>query len=130
MKKQTITYAGKQIKVTSWEVDTNALYAKMKEAYDSGKPLSAQDISWLYLKDDQSVQYMKDTESGDRSDNNFAMRIFTKALDYTIGIVILDFIREYRRQHKKRINHFTLAVDNIGRAYILYGDEVILWYNQ
>lgn len=127
MKQQTITYNGKQIKVMTWDVNTDALYAKLKESRINGYVMTAKDISWLYLNDDQSVQYMENTQDGDSAGNNFPLRIFEQGLDWTIGLAIHGFIMAYKKQHGKRLKRFTLAIDRVGCAYILYGANVILW---
>jgi hypothetical protein len=104
---------GKSNKVKMWDINVSALYADLL----AGK-LTAKGLSWSLLSDDKSYQAMQSTEYGDSSSNNWSLAILEQALDWAIGLKILNFIRACALNHK-RPKAFKVAVNRKGDVFII-----------
>jgi hypothetical protein len=104
---------GKQNAVKVWDINVPALYADLL----AGK-LTAKSLSLSLLGDDTSYQTMQQTEYGDSANNNWSLAIFEQALDWSIGLKILDFIIACAKAHK-RFKSFKVAVTRNGDVFIV-----------
>lgn len=102
----------RQNNMRCWRVEWSTIIELLK----SGK--SAKDISWMFLNDDQSVQVMDDEQYGDSQSNNFALNVFENALDYAIGIKILQYVR-FLNSMKKKHDVFVVACNRGGDVFIV-----------
>lgn len=105
---------GRTCNLRAWRVDPKAITAKCRE----GVFKTAKDISWALLNDDESIQDMQDTEYGDSSRNNSALRMFESALDWTLGLAVLNYIRAFTTQ-KKFPKSFHVGYNTSGDVFVV-----------
>jgi hypothetical protein len=74
----------------------------------------------MLLNDDQAIQTMRDEEYGDCAQCNFAIAIFEQALDWRLGLTVIQVIRSIVKQTKKLPKPFELAVNRKGDIFVLF----------
>jgi len=79
---------GRKVNLKTWKIEPRAILEFLKD-----KDKSARDISRLLLNDNQSIQVMEAQQSGDQAGNNFALAVFEQALDWRLGLAIVNVIR-------------------------------------
>jgi len=80
---------GRESCAKAWTIEPKAILAELK----NGTISSAKDISWRMLNEPESIETMEEEGSGDHAGNNFALAAFEHALDWTLGLTALAFIR-------------------------------------
>lgn len=105
---------GRTNEVRAWAVNPRAVYDKLR----SGEFLDARDISWALLSDDESIQEMQEEECGDEAVRNFGLSVFENALDWGLGLAVLNFIRMFIRK-KALPKPFEVAVNRSGDVFII-----------
>lgn len=102
------------------------------DALLSENPPTAKDVSWSLLSDDGAYQELVETQDGDTSETNFALSIFEDALDWTLGLAVIGFIRDCVKEYKRYPRTFRVAVNHRGQVFILYRsggkDAVLTWF--
>jgi hypothetical protein len=90
MKHLTITNprTNRKNRVVAWDIQPREVLGMVQ----SGQIGSAQDLSWMLLSDDESIEKMQEEEYGDSAENNFPLRVFETALDWGLGLTVLNFI--------------------------------------
>jgi hypothetical protein len=104
---------GRKNVVKAWNINVPALYADLL----AGK-VTAKGLSLSLLGDDKSYQLMEQTEHGDSASSNWSLAIFEQALDWSIGLKILNFIIACAKLHK-RPKTFKVAVNKKGDVFII-----------
>ena len=97
----------------AWLVNPRAVYDKLK----SGEYKDARDISWALLGDDESIQDMRAEEYGDAAERNLALSIFENALDWGLGLAVLNYIRAFL-QKKALPKPFEVLATRRGDVFI------------
>jgi hypothetical protein len=100
-------------KVAAWKVAPKKFWPALK----SGS-LDAKKLSWKLLNDDESVQAMEEQIDGDSAESNFALSIFENALDWAIGLAIINYCNAMIARHKILPKPFTLMVNKKGDVFI------------
>lgn len=102
------------------------------DALLSDNPPTAKDISWSLLSDDGCYEEMLATEYGDTSESNFALSIFEDALDWTLGLAVIGFVRDCIQEWKKYPKTFDVLVNHKGQVFIRYKSRgaptLITWF--
>lgn len=106
----------RQNKVTGWHIDATEVYNNFK----NGTFKTARDLSWALLNDDQSIQKMEDEQYGDSGSNNFALRIFEQALDWSLGLTVLQCIDAHIKARKSYPKQFDVLATRKGDVFIRY----------
>lgn len=100
--------------VRAWPIDPQAVAAK----FTNGEWQSAKDVSAALLNDDGSIQEMQDEEYGDCAATNFALSIFENALDWTLGIAVINMLKACAAKGKWP-KPFSVAVNRAGDVFII-----------
>lgn len=101
--------------VRAWLINPREVVNRIK----AGQYRSARDISLALLSDDESIQLMERTQYGDYSRNNFALSIFENALDWRLGLAVLDLIDACIRQYRRLPKPFYVAVNRSGDVFLI-----------
>lgn len=101
-------------KAVAWKIEPRKIVDDLK----AGKIKSAKDISWSLLNDDQSYELMEETQYGDSNRNNFALSVFENALDWGLGITVLNYITSVVKQHKAMPKPFEVIANRSGDVFI------------
>lgn len=101
-----------------WNVSWDGIMEMIK----AGK--SAKEISFALLDDDESVMLMEETVDGDSQNNNFALNVFENALDWGIGITIINFMKSLLKLHKKA-SQFTVMANKKGDVFIACKGRIV-----
>ena len=109
---------GRQVMVKVWRVNPSAIMEQMK----AGTIKSAKDVSWMLLNDAESIQEMEDTQYGDAASNNFALSVFENALDWSLGIAVLQAMRTYQKQYRCLPGPFSVAATRSGKVFLITDD--------
>jgi hypothetical protein len=99
------------VNVKVWEVD-------IKTALTTCKTGSVKDLSWSLLEEKESIDAMEE-ENGDSASSNFALAVFEQALDWRLGLAIIDLLKSYQRKFGKIPSKVTIACDRKGRIYFI-----------
>lgn len=100
--------------VRAWPINPKAVMAKFK----GDEWQSAKDISFALLDDDESIQEMRDEKYGDCAARNFALSIFENALDWRLGIAVLDILKACLAK-RRMPKPFSVAVNRAGDVFII-----------
>lgn len=113
MTTMTITHptSRKEIKVRAWDIETKAASAQLRA--DGVKA-----FSWSLLSQKHSLKAMEATEGGDSASNNFALNVLENALDWSLGLAVLNFLRDALAV-KKCPRTFRVAASKKGDVFIL-----------
>jgi hypothetical protein len=87
---------GRQLRIRAWQIEPRDVLAKFR----AKQWKSAKDISWHLLSHQDSVEEMRETDAGDCARNNWSLSIVENALDWTLGLSVLNFIRGAVKQGK------------------------------
>lgn len=98
--------------VKCWSVDGH----KAMDILKAGG--SAKDIGWALLSDSESITAMDDTQHGDSSDNNFALNVFETALDWGLGLAVVNVLKIKAAQGKFP-RRFTIAANRNGDVFFI-----------
>jgi hypothetical protein len=79
---------GRQLRVRSWHIDPKPFLA-----WTTAHQATARDISWKLLSERASVAEMEATDGGDAAHSNFALHVFENALDWSLGLAVLQVFR-------------------------------------
>lgn len=105
---------GKQIAVRVWKITPREITNGLK----TGAIKDVKDISWKLLNEPESVQDMKNGMDGENAVHNFALSVFEGALDWSLGLAVVNHIRAYVKEGKFP-KPFELAVSRKGDIYII-----------
>jgi len=118
----------RQVKVRVWSIETKALMEDLK----AGRIKTAKDLSWKLLSEHHSLSAMERSQAGDSAANNFALNVLENALDWSLGMAVLNFIRDCRKQLNGVPKTFEVAASRSGDVFILAQSksrgEVVLPY--
>ena len=114
------TITNRRNQVRAWPVNPRAVMAKLK----SGEWQSAKDISFALLDDDESIQEMQNEEYGDSAQSNFALNIFENALDWTLGLAVINMLKACAAKGKWP-KPFSVAVNRAGDVFIIGASEKV-----
>ena len=102
----------KEVSVVSLgEVNPKEVIAKIKDG------AGAKEISWMFLSRKSSERAMAKSLGGDCAENNFSLRIFEQALDWSIGVSVIGIIRNTYQLHKRIPKPFNLFVSRKGETF-------------
>ena len=99
--------------VRCWSIAVRAIAAGL----ECGNIKSARDISWSLLNDDQSIQTMENEMGGDEVSGNFALSVFENALDWQLGVAVLQVLKAARPRMPK---DFEVAVNRAGDVFVIF----------
>lgn len=103
---------GRAVTMRVWDVDTR----KAIDLINSG---GAKALSWAMLSDDESLAAMDDEQSGDSADSNFALNVFENALDWALGLKVIDFLQACKTQFGRYPKRASVACTHSGDVYIV-----------
>lgn len=104
-----------------WRIDPRAVL----ERFRSGQYQSARDLSWSLIGDTETCQLMEETEAGDTAENNFALSVVEHALDWRLGLAVVNLIAAAARE-RKMPKPFTLGVTRNGEIwYVLASGRTV-----
>jgi hypothetical protein len=114
----------KSTMVRAWDIETKA-------AAEALKANGVKSFSWGLLSDKGSMRAMRGTDGGDSARNNFALNVLENALDWSLGLAVLNFIRDACAV-KKCPRTFKVAASRKGDVFIIIarkdGTSVVLKY--
>lgn len=105
---------GRTNKVYRWDVDTNRVGELLKA--NNG---DVRAISWALLNDDQSLNAMEAQQYNDSACNNFALSVFENALDWSLGLKVMSYLRWYRNARNTYPKIVRLACNRNGDVFVL-----------
>lgn len=108
--------SGRESNCKCWMVDPAKVMALIREK----KIQTSKDLSLMLLGDDEAVQLMGEEMGGEDAGHNFALQVFEHALDWTIGLAVLDFIRACAKMGKKP-RPFEVAANRSGQVFVIAG---------
>lgn len=111
METMNIEVKGRTVKAIAWTLDTKETVAYLKDH-------SVKDLSWKMLSDKKAQAKAAREMDGESATTNFALNIFEKALDITLGLTAFQFIRD-RLAIKRCPRTFRVAVTNKGNVFIV-----------
>jgi hypothetical protein len=111
METMNIEVKGRTVKAFTWTLDTKETVAYLKDH-------SVKDLSWKMLSDKKAQAKAAREMDGESATTNFALSIFEKALDITLGLTAFQFIRD-RLAIKRCPRTFRVAVTNKGDVFIV-----------
>lgn len=114
---------GKKNRVVIWQIDARNILAMKRE----GRFQTPRQLSWLLLNDRSAIAKMEDEIEGESPNCNFALRIFETALDWSLGLTVLNFILQCVRA-KKMPKPFQVAANHRGDVFIITASGRILTY--
>jgi hypothetical protein len=91
---------------------------EITEKIKSGEIKDARDVSWLILQ--QKWECIQDTEHGDSANNNLGLKILEEALDWRIGLLVLNLMG--RVSKGKRLKPFSLQIGKCGSLTGIFAD--------
>lgn len=100
--------------VKCWEIQPREAIAELTKAG------GVKAYSWKLLSEPEAVAEMESTLDGDSARSNFALSVLENALDWGLGLAVLNFIRA-SVQNKKMPKPFTLAVNSRGDIFVITG---------
>lgn len=107
------------VTVRYWDIDRDAVIDSIRN-----KTWDTKGFSWDLLSDKQTYQTMVNEEYGDSASNNFALSIFEHALDWRLGLAVINTIQIFAKAHKKPKN-FKLAVARNGDVFIILASGTV-----
>jgi DNA helicase HerA-like ATPase len=111
---------GRENCVLCWKVNPREVLAQSK----AGKIKTAKDLSWMLLSDDESIQVVDEEQHGDSSHNNFALSTFENALDWSLGLAILNIMRATPKG--KILKPFEVAANRKGEVFIILSNGRVM----
>lgn len=114
---------GRSNTVRAWNIDPKQVLADLR----SGRTKSAKDLSWRLLSEKESADDIEESVEapGDCARTNYALGIFEYALDWALGLVVLNFIRSAVRV-KKLPKPFKVAANRKGDVFIITNSGRVL----
>lgn len=106
---------GRKITLKTWKIEPRTILDLLKQK----KIESGRDLSFMLLNDEESIETMQDQEHGDNSENNFALSIFENALDWRLGMTVLNFIRGVVKKYRKLPKPFEIGVTRKGDIFLI-----------
>jgi len=100
-----------------WNINPRAILDKC-----NSEKITAREISWMLLNDDQSIQTMtmQAEEYGDCANMNFSLACFEQALDWRLGIATMNVIRSILKQTGKLVKPFEIGVSRKGDIFAIF----------
>jgi hypothetical protein len=86
--------------------------------------LTARDISFFVMSQ-ESID--EGDEEGDSTETNFALSVFENALDWTIGLAVLEYLRQ-ARSGRKLPKPFEVLVNRSGDVFLRTFSGKILFF--
>lgn len=111
METMNIEVRGRAVKAFTWTLDTTETVAYLKTH-------SVKDLSWKMLSEKKALAKASREMGGEAATTNFALSIFEKALDITLGLTAFQFIRD-RLAIKRCPRTFRVAVTGKGDVFIV-----------
>lgn len=105
---------GKKISVIPFQVNPREILMEVK------KGSGAREISCMLLSQKSPEKAMVKSLYGDCANNNFAIRIFEEALDWTLGLKVLQIIQATIKTYKKIPKPFILFLSRKGDIFLQY----------
>ena len=113
------------VSVRAWRIEPRDVLARFK----SGEYKTAQDLSYALLNQSRSVMDMSEGLDGDSAQTNFALCVFDNALDWTLGLAVLNLIRACRKQHNRLPKPFRIAASRAGDVFLIAASGKVLVLN-
>ena len=110
----------RNINVRVFDVENRVVSDALLAAHKDGKTMSAKDISWMLLNQQHSVAAMERTEGGDSAANNFALNVLENALDWSLGIAVLNFRKDARAVWGRVPRTYKVAAARNGDIFVGY----------
>lgn len=106
--------SNRKVRVKTWAINPR----EVKAAFKSGEFKHIKDLSWHLLSAKNAIKVMEREQYGDSDSNNFASSVFSNALDWNLGFMIINYIDEFlgRKQWPKP---FKIAVTRSGNIFII-----------
>ncbi len=112
--------SGRNVRVRAWDVEPRAILRK----FSAGEFKDARDLSWALLSEDASIAALE-CEDGDSNETNFALSVFENALDWTLGLAAVRFMRCAPKG--KIVKPFRVACARSGDVFVITASgQVIL----
>ena len=111
METMNIEVKGRTVKAFTWTLDTKETVAYLKDH-------SVKDLSWKMLSDKKAQAKAAREMGGESATTNFALSILENALDWSLGIAALRFIRDALTV-KRCPRTFRVAVTSKGDVFIV-----------
>ena len=113
----------RSIDVYAWPIAPREIVDKLR----TKEIKSARELSWRLLNDKEAgMEIEEDLEApGDSSETSFALNIVENALDWTLGLAVLRFLRIFAAE-KKLPHPFEVACSRSGDVFIITGSGRVL----
>ena len=98
----------------AWTIAPRAVLREMR----SGVVKTARDLSWLILNTEAVAEAVAESDGGDSAESNCGLAIIEQALDFTLGLAVLAYLRPFVAA-RKLPKPFTLCVGRGGRVWIV-----------
>ncbi len=98
--------------VKCWNVETRKVIDILRNG-------NIKDVSWALLSDNESIEAMEETQHEDSGRTNFALNIFENALDWRLGIAVVNVIKGIKAQTGKYPTRFTIAANRNGDLFFI-----------
>lgn len=103
---------GRVNRCRAWAINPRAVVDALKD-----EKLTARDISWSLLADEEAYQEMVKTAEGEDADSCFALNIFESALDFSLGLGVVRFIHAFLKYRKCMPAPFTVVATRKGDIF-------------
>jgi len=107
--------SGRVNTVRAWEIQPREVLKQMKE----GRISTARDLGLQLLSDREAIKTMEAEADGDTARTNFALAVIEQALDWRLGLAVIELIFAVLRQYRRLPKPFKVAVNRDGDVFIL-----------
>ena len=98
--------------VRCWNIETRKVIDILRNG-------DIKDISWALLSDSESVTMMQETQHEDSGRTNFALNIFENALDWRLGIAVVNVLKGIKTLTGKYPSKITIAANRNGDIFYI-----------
>jgi hypothetical protein len=105
----------RKVTLKTWMIEPRKVIELIKQK----KIESAKDLSFMLLNDEDSLYTIEQQEGGDGAENNFGLAIFEYALDWRLGMTIINFIQGVIKKHKRAPKPFEIGVSRKGDIFLI-----------